>query len=50
MCFDVCIQKASAKIQVSWRHVHLCSALNGPIPLISVVNTAGVLLMLEILQ
>lgn len=33
MCFDVCIQKASAKIHVSQSHDLSCTELSGPAPL-----------------
>ncbi len=50
MCFDVHIQKASAKIQVSQSHDYSRTALNSPVRLISAAIAAGVLLLSGILQ
>lgn len=50
MCFDVRVQKASAKIQVSQSHDYSCTALNSHGTLISAAKAAGVLLLSGILQ
>lgn len=49
MCFDTCIQKASAKIQVSRSRDYSCAAPNSPVHVISAAIAAGVLLLSGIL-
>lgn len=45
LCFDVCIQTDSVKIEVLQSNDYSCMVSNGPIPVISAANAAGALLL-----